>query len=122
MWKSPGARIAQPEGRISPETQTRTGSADLAERRFASSAVNDAGMCCAIRRGTGNGAGKADKMRASASGPPVDTPITTIWAGSTKRDWGCKRGKAEDELKSCYLTAVLLKWSTAAEDNVESPS
>ena len=43
-----------------------------------------AGMCCAMTIGRGKFAGKAGRSLASASGPPVDTPMVMIfkWAGT----------------------------------------
>ena len=86
MWKSPGAMTAQPGVSGSPETHSRTGKADFAVRRAASSDVKIGGICCAINTGTGKFAGKEGRSRASASGPPVETPIATTCTGASK--WG----------------------------------
>ena len=44
------------------------------------------GMCCAMTTGKGKFAGKEGKSLASASGPPVETPMATIlsWARTNR--------------------------------------
>src|SRR5579859_2191215 len=72
----------------SPETHSRTGNDDLAESRAASSEVKIGGMCCAINTGNGKFAGNEGKSRASASGPPVETPIATTCGVENNRGRG----------------------------------
>ena len=44
------------------------------------------GMCCTITSGTLKFGGKQGKIRAKASGPPVEAPIATSWTGASS--WG----------------------------------
>jgi hypothetical protein len=83
--------MAHPGCSGSPDEHSRTGIADFAARRVASIDVKIAGMCCAISSGTGNCAGNEGSTRARASGPPVETPITTICTGDSNRGTGGKR-------------------------------
>src|SRR5579864_7441727 len=85
----------------SPETHSRTGNDDLAESRAASSEVKIGGMCCAINTGNGKFAGKEGKTRASASGPPVETPIATTCGGVNNRGLEGKMPGAGTPCKDC---------------------
>src|SRR5579864_1976557 len=96
MWKSPGAMTAQPGQSGSPETHSRTGNADLAVRRAANREVKIGGICCAITIGTEKFGGTEGKSRASASGPPVETPIATTCTGDNRGRGGKSVGGACD--------------------------
>src|ERR1700730_1040316 len=83
-----------PGASSSPDLASRTSIEHLLARRSASREVKSGGICWAITIGTGNPAGKVGKHLASASGPPVETPMATIStlepAGEIKgkRTWG----------------------------------
>src|SRR5438045_3564900 len=79
---------AQPAARRSPETHSRTGTADFAERRVASIAVKIGGMCCAITTGAFRFEGSSGNTLANASGPPVDDPMATSCTGPPGRRIG----------------------------------
>src|ERR1700732_1760759 len=66
-----------PGASSSPDLASRTSIEHLLARRSANREVKSGGICCAITIGTGNPAGKGGKNRASASGPPVETPMAT---------------------------------------------
>src|ERR1700691_5747619 len=81
-----------------PGSHSRTGSAHLPAKRLARRDVNTAGMCCAMTMGKGKLAGNDGKSLASASGPPVETPIATVLtvagtkAGARGRIRGARTG------------------------------
>jgi hypothetical protein len=83
---------AQPGLRGSPDTHSRTGNPDFAERRVASNEVKIGGICWAITMGTGRSAGRVGNSRASASGPPVETPIATTCTGVNRRGFQSAAG------------------------------
>src|SRR5690349_15121167 len=51
-------------------------------------------MCWTTTTGTGRSAGKADRKRLSASGPPVEHPTASSRNGASRRDRGAVPGAA----------------------------
>src|SRR3954467_9543531 len=73
-WWSRGARWTVPGARGVPSEASTTRSGHNRSRRWANCLVNTGGMCCT--RSTGSEAGNCGRTRASASGPPVEEPMT----------------------------------------------
>src|SRR4051812_40764679 len=66
----------------SPDTASRTTSAQCFASRSASNDVNFAWVCCTMNTGSANVFGSAESTRSSASGPPVDAAIATARSGT----------------------------------------
>src|SRR3954471_15422119 len=75
-WWSPGARWTVPGASGVPSEASTTRSGHSRSRRWANCRVNTGGMCCTSSTGTGREAGSCGSTPASASGPPVEEPIT----------------------------------------------
>ena len=73
---------------VSPPAASRTLSRQCALSRSASGPVKISGMCCATSTGSGKSAGRPASRISRATGPPVDTPITTIDGAGDMRGRG----------------------------------